>query len=52
MNHGTTIFTSMFIVFLVLKLTGLLEWSWWVVTMPVWLPCLIFIVRNTKIEWD
>lgn len=26
----------MFLVFLVLKLTGVIHWSWWWVTAPLW----------------
>ena len=29
-----------FIVFLVLKLTGVIDWSWWWVTSPLWLAAL------------
>ena len=33
--------TILFVVFLVLKLTGLISWSWWWVTAPLWIPtCL------------
>lgn len=32
---------GVFIVFLVLKLTGVLDWSWWFVTMPLWV-CWVF----------
>jgi Flp pilus assembly protein TadB len=35
---GTGIFTLLFITFLVLKLTGVIDWSWWWVTAPVWVP--------------
>lgn len=35
----------LFLVFLVLKLTGEIDWSWWEVTFPLWLPLLtIFFV--------
>lgn len=34
----------LFLVFLVLKLTGYIDWSWWWVTAPLWIPFLIFIV--------
>lgn len=27
---------ALFIVFLVLKLTGVIDWSWWWVTAPLW----------------
>jgi hypothetical protein len=29
-----------FIVFLVLKLTGTISWSWWWVTAPLWGPAV------------
>jgi len=28
----------LFIVFMVLKLTGNIDWSWWWVTSPLWIP--------------
>lgn len=28
----------LFLVFLVLKLTGVISWSWWWVTAPLWIP--------------
>lgn len=35
--------TTLFIVFLVLKLTGYITWSWWWVTAPLWVgPALFF----------
>lgn len=35
-----------FIVFLVLRLTGVIEWSWWWVTAPLWLSILVPIVLD------
>lgn len=32
-----------FIVFLVLKLTNVIDWSWWWVTSPLWISALIGI---------
>lgn len=29
---------AIFIVFLVLKLCGVINWSWWWVTAPLWIP--------------
>lgn len=29
---------AVFIVFLVLKLTHYIDWSWWWVTAPLWIP--------------
>ena len=33
-----------FIVFLVLKLTGVIDWSWWWVTAPLWINAIIVIL--------
>lgn len=30
------------VVFVTLKLTGVIDWSWWYVTMPFWLGFAIF----------
>lgn len=32
------------IVFIVLKLTKVIDWSWWWVTCPLWIPLAIFVV--------
>ena len=38
----------LFIAFLVLKLTNVINWSWWCITAPLWAPfalvILIFLV--------
>ena len=34
----------LFIVFLVLKLTNVVTWSWWLVTAPLWIPFGIVLV--------
>lgn len=34
--------TAIFLVFLVLKLTDTVSWSWWWVTAPLWIP-IVFI---------
>ena len=35
---GISLGTILFIVFLVLKLTEVIDWSWWWVTAPLWIP--------------
>ncbi len=35
--------TVLFIVFLVLKLTGVIGWSWWWVTAPLWIPAAFLL---------
>lgn len=34
----------LFITFLVLKLTQVIDWSWWWVTAPLWIPLALGIV--------
>ena len=34
----------LFVVFLVLKLTHVIDWSWWWVTAPLWIPLALVIV--------
>jgi hypothetical protein len=37
-------FDALFITFLVLKLTGVINWSWWWITSPLWGVALIAFV--------
>ena len=37
-SGGIGIGMVLFIVFLILKLTGNIDWSWWWVTSPLWIP--------------
>ena len=41
---GVSPFFLMFMVFLVLKLTNTVTWSWWIITLPMWIGIPIFIV--------
>ena len=40
-NSVLSLTAVLFIVFLVLKLTGNIDWSWWWVTSPLWIPFAI-----------
>jgi hypothetical protein len=42
-NSGISLTSVLFIVFLVLKLTGNINWSWWWVTSPLWIPFAIVL---------
>lgn len=33
----------LFVVFLVLKLCNVIDWSWWWVTAPLWIPVALFL---------
>jgi len=42
-SGGLGLGTVLFIIFLVLKLTGHIDWSWWWVTAPLWLGVAIVL---------
>jgi hypothetical protein len=37
-SNGIGIGTILFLIFMVLKLTNYINWSWWWVTAPLWIP--------------
>jgi membrane protein YdbS with pleckstrin-like domain len=39
---GSPVTTTLLIVFVVLKLTGNIDWSWWWVLSPLWIPAAFF----------
>lgn len=39
--------SPLFIVFLVLKLTSVISWSWWWITAPIWMPIGITLAIYT-----
>jgi hypothetical protein len=41
---GVNLSSVLFIVFLILKLTGNIDWSWWWVTSPLWIPAALLII--------
>ena len=43
-EQGVGIGFILFVVFLVLKLTKVITWSWWIVTAPLWIPFGIVLV--------
>lgn len=36
--------TILLVIFIVLKLTGNIDWSWWWVLSPFWIPTLLAIL--------
>ena len=40
---NSSILTILFVVFITLKLTGNIDWSWWWVTSPLWIPLAIAV---------
>jgi len=43
MNIKVGFLPLLFLLFLVLKLAGIITWSWWWVTAPLWLGLLIWL---------
>lgn len=43
-SSGIGFFGLLAILFIALKLTGMISWSWWLVTAPLWGPFILFFV--------
>lgn len=43
-SGGLSLPAVLFIVFLILKLTNVIDWSWWWVTAPLWISFSLGIV--------
>lgn len=41
---GIGFLDALFLVFLVLKLTKVIDWSWWWITAPLWGQVALFII--------
>ena len=42
-------FSTIFLVFLILKLTNVINWSWWWITSPIWIVPLFLILYSFSI---
>jgi hypothetical protein len=42
-SGGVSFFMLLFLVFLILKLAGVIDWSWWWVAAPLWLPAALAV---------
>jgi hypothetical protein len=52
-TSGQFLLIGVFLVFLTLKLCGVIDWSWWWVTSPLWIPfalCMVLVV-GVMIWW-
>lgn len=50
-NSSIGFFSLLGIVFIVLKLTGYIDWSWWIVLSPIWGSMLIGILILIFFIW-
>lgn len=46
-SGGIGFFGLLTIAFVVLRLTGYIEWSWWWVISPIWIPAAIAVAALT-----
>lgn len=42
-SNGIGLPGVLFLIFLILKLTGNIDWSWWWVTSPLWIPLFLVL---------
>lgn len=42
-SNGISLGMVLFIIFLVLKLIGVITWSWWWVTCPLWIGLVLLL---------
>ena len=50
-SGGIGFFGLLGIVFIVLKLTGYIDWSWWIVLSPIWGSLLVGILILIFFIW-
>ena len=43
-SKGLGVCDVLAVVFIVLKLIGVIDWSWWWVLAPVWIPVIIVVI--------
>lgn len=43
-SNGLGLGTVLFLIFMVLKLTNYIDWSWWWITAPLWIPIAIIAI--------
>ena len=43
-SGGVGFFGLLGIVFITLKLCGVIDWEWWLVLAPIWVPVLVVFV--------
>ncbi len=50
-NGGIGLPFLLFVIFTILKLTDNIDWSWWWVTSPIWLPFLLGLTAVVVISF-
>lgn len=50
-NNGVGFTGLLTILFIGLKLTGYIDWSWWWVLSPIWIPLIIIVFVVLIVMW-
>lgn len=50
-SSGIGVVGMLGVLFVALKLTGYIDWSWWWVTAPFWIPTLVFFIIVAFVVW-
>ena len=48
---GMTFGDLLLAAFIVLKLTGVIDWSWWWVLAPLWIPLALCAIMIIVVTW-
>lgn len=48
-SHGIGFTSLLTIVFIVLKLCGIIAWSWWWVLSPLWISTILWVILGVVI---
>ena len=48
---GMTFGDLLLAAFIVLKLTGVIDWSWWWVLAPLWIPLALCVIMIIVVTW-
>ena len=43
-SSGVGLSGLLLVAFIVLKLTGYIDWSWWWVVSPIWIPVVLVLI--------
>lgn len=48
-NGGVGFLGLLTIVFITLKLLGIIKWSWWLVLLPAFIPTIVFLILGLSV---
>lgn len=51
MNKGISFIGMLAVALIVLRLVGKIDWSWWWVLAPIWIPAVIVFVIMALAFW-